>query len=129
MNNPRQPSLPNGRAIAMNQKTDSERKSKGKQRTTLVYGKRFAFLGLVCGIVLVFGTPGAILIFNQGLGPYDLGWLESPSWIIPTMLCIAMGGGVLTIVLSVLFGVLIPSRIVRESSAGEDHEPVAERES
>jgi hypothetical protein len=96
---------------------DLEHKAKPRAKATLIYGKLFALLGLICGAAMVFGTPGVVLLFHQGLDSQSREWVESlPDWTAPTMLCIGMGGGAVTVVLSALFGLLIPSRVVREGS-------------
>jgi len=89
------------------------------RRTTVVYGKVFAFIGIVAGLAMVFGTPGVVMLFHQGLDSSSREWVESlPRWTVPTMLCIGMGGGVLISVFSACFGLLIPSRVIREAANG-----------
>lgn len=98
----------------MSQETEATR-TNAPTRTTVVYGKFFAFIGIVGGLAMVFGTPGVLLLFHQGLGSDSSEWVESmPSWAAPTALCIGMGGGTLMAVLSLCFGLLIPSRVIRE---------------
>jgi len=110
----------------MDETTHPGNKASQPAKTTLVYGKIFALLGLICGAAMVFGTPGLVLLFHQGMGRHSTDWVESmPAWTAPTMLCIGMGGGVVTVVLSALFGVLIPSRVVREGGAGTPSRPSA----
>ena len=97
----------------MSEKTDATDQSGVTGRTTVIYGKYFALIGIVGGLAMVFGTPGILLLFHDGLG--DSAWVESmPSWTAPTVLCIGMGGGVLITLVSVCFGLLIPSRVIRE---------------
>jgi hypothetical protein len=86
-------------------------------RTTVIYGKVFALIGVLAGLALVFGTPGVLLLFHQGLNSGSRKWVESmPDWTAPTMLCIGMGGGVLLMVISACFGLLLPSRVIREAA-------------
>lgn len=104
----------------MSKKTDTADRSDAAGRTIVIYGKFFAFIGVVGGLAMVFGTPGVLLLFHQGLDSTGREWVESlPSWTAPTMLCIGMGGGVLLTMLSACFGLLIPSRVIREG--GERH--------
>ena len=70
---------------------------------------------MIGGLAMVFGTPGVLLLFHEGLGSPSREWVESmPSWTAPTALFIGMGGGTLIALLSICFGMLIPSRVVRE---------------
>ena len=95
----------------MNHEVESADSFSPQRRTTIVYGKFFAFIGIVGGLAMVFGTPGVLLLFHQGLGSASQEWVESmPGWAAPTALCIGMGGGTLIAVLSTCFGLLIPSR-------------------
>ena len=99
----------------MSEKTDATEPSGATRRTTVIYGKFFAFIGIVAGLAMVFGTPGILLAIHQGAERGSREWLESmPSWTAPTLLCIGMGGGVLITLFSVCFGLLIPSRVIRE---------------
>jgi hypothetical protein len=99
----------------MSDKTDASDQSGATRRTTVIYGKYFALIGIVGGLAMVFGTPGILLLFHQGLGGSSSEWVESmPSWTAPTALCIGMGGGVLLTLFSACFGLLIPSRVIRE---------------
>jgi hypothetical protein len=84
--------------------------------TALVYEKSFARAGMLCGVVLLLGSPFFVLLFHMAVESAKAGLWEQlfPHWLAPTMLCIGMIGGVLTILLSVLFGLLIPSRVTRE---------------
>lgn len=98
----------------MSDKTNAAAPAEGERRTTIVYGKSFAVLGFIGGLAMVFGTPGILLLFHEGLGS-GREWVESlPSWTAPTALCIGMGGGVLLTLVSMCFGLLIPSRVIRE---------------
>jgi hypothetical protein len=83
--------------------------------TTLVYKKYFAALGVICGLALFFGTPPLVLQFHEGFqSSYGQKWVESfPHWVASSMLLLGMGGGVVTILASCLFGVLIPSQVIR----------------
>lgn len=110
----------------MSENTQTESRAKHKQTTTLYYGKFFALLGVLCGCAMLGGTPAIVTLYHESTSSYGREWVESlPSWTIPTMLCIGMGGGVLTIVLSALFGILIPSRVVREVTADDSEEKAA----
>ena len=99
----------------MNHNAESGDTFSAPRRTTIINGKFLAFIGVVGGLAMVFGTPGVLLLFHQGLGSASSEWVESmPSWAAPTALCIGMGGGTLIAVLSTCFGLLIPSRVIRE---------------
>jgi len=99
----------------VSEKADTTEQTIVGRRTTVVYGKVFAIIGVVAGLSLVFGTPGVLLLFHQGLGSGSREWVESlPRWTAPTMLCVGMGGGVLITIFSACFGLLIPSRVIRE---------------
>jgi hypothetical protein len=103
----------------VSEKTETIEQSGTGRRTTVVYGKVFAFIGIFAGLAMVFGTPGVLLLFHQGLDSSSREWVESlPRWTAPTMLCIGMGGGVLISVFSACFGLLIPSRVIREAANG-----------
>jgi len=98
----------------MNKKT----KSSGQRRSTIVYGKFFAFLGVMAGLLLAFGTPGFLLanVHDQKIREM----IESmPTWAVPTLLCIGMGGGVIVILISIAFAMLIPSKVIRDGSEAE----------
>ena len=87
--------------------------------TALVYEKAFAVRGMICGVLMLLGSPFFVLLFHEvvdSVGKPDLWAKMFPDWVAATMLCIGMVGGVLTIVLSVLFGLLIPSRVTREAT-------------
>lgn len=100
----------------MSEKTLATDKPAATRQTTIIYGKFLAFIGIFGGIALVFGTPGVLLLFHQGLGSASQQWVESmPGWAAPTMLCIGMGGGVLITLVSACFGMLIPARVIRET--------------
>ena len=72
---------------AMNKKT----KSSKPPRSTVVYGKFFAFLGVLVGILLAFGTPGFLLANIHDREIREL--VESlPDWAIPTLMCNRHGG-------------------------------------
>ena len=99
----------------MSEKIESTQPPRPMRRTTVVYGKLFALLGILGGLAMFFGTPGILLLFHQGLGDDSRTWVESmPDWVAPTALCIGMGGGALTTLISAGFGLLIPSRVIRE---------------
>ena len=99
----------------MSEKKDTTAPSGATRRTTVIYGKFFAVIGVVAGLAMVFGTPGILLAIHQGLDSESREWLESmPSWTAPTVLCIGMGGGVLLTLFSACLGLLIPSRVIRE---------------
>jgi len=85
--------------------------------TALVYEKSLARVGILCGIIVLFGSPFFVLLFHMTVEAAKGGlWKQLfPEWLAPVMLCISMAGGVLTILLSVLFGLLIPSRVSRDS--------------
>jgi hypothetical protein len=85
--------------------------------TALVYEKAFAIRGMACGVLMLLGSPFFVLAFHEtvdAVGKPDLWAKMFPDWLAATMLCIGMVGGVLTILLSVLFGLLIPSRVTRQ---------------
>ncbi|MEM6470501.1 MAG: hypothetical protein AAF802_13175 [Planctomycetota bacterium] len=95
----------------MNKKT----KPNSQTRSTVVYGKFFAFLGVLAGLLLAFGTPGFLLANIHDREIREL--VESlPTWAIPTLLCIGIGGGVVVVAMSVAFGLLIPSKVTRGGS-------------
>ena len=99
----------------MSDKSGEGDESGATRRTTVVYSKFFAFMGIVGGLAMVFGTPGVLLLFHQGLDHASREWVESmPAWTAPTVLCIGMGGGALITVFSACFGLLIPSRVIRD---------------
>jgi hypothetical protein len=100
----------------MSEKTDVTDQSGAARRTTIIYAKYFALIGMIGGLAMVFGTPGILLLFHQGLDDSSREWVESmPSWAAPTALCIGMGGGALIMLFSACFGLLIPARVIRES--------------
>ena len=87
-----------------------ETKTKGPRssRATRVYGKLFALMGVVAGLALVVFTPVIVTLFHD----VNKQWVESmPEWTIPTLLVIGTGGGVLIALVSVVFALLIPSRV------------------
>lgn len=91
--------------------------------TALVYEKALAVRGMICGVLMLVGSPFFVLAFHEtvdSVGKPDLWVAMFPDWVAAAMLCIGMVGGVLTIVLSVLFGLLIPSRVTRESAGATD---------
>ncbi len=90
--------------------------------TALIYEKSFALRGMICGVLLLLGSPFFVLLFHETVESAKAGlWTKLfPDWLAPAMLCIGMVGGVLTILLSVLFGLLIPSRVTREGTAVPD---------
>ena len=93
----------------MNSQTKTTTTTPSKSKASLVYGKFSAFLGVAAGLALVFGTPVIVTFFHDE----NSEWVESlPEWTVPIMLFIGMGGGVLVILLSALFGMLIPSRVI-----------------
>jgi hypothetical protein len=110
----------------MSDESQTEPKTTSNESTTLVYKKYFAAVGVACGLILFFATPPLVLQFHVGFdGNYSRRWVESlPTWVASSMLLIGMGGGVLIILLSALFGVLIPSRVTRERIADADKKPV-----
>jgi len=88
--------------------------------TALFYEKAFAVRGMICGVLMLLGSPFFVLLFHEvvdSVGKPDLWEAMFPDWVAATMLCIGLVGGVLTILLSVLFGLLIPSRVTREGTA------------
>lgn len=98
----------------MNKKT----KSSGQRRSTVVYGKFFAFLGVLSGLLLAFGTPGFLVANVHDQQMREL--IESmPPWAVHTLLCIGMGGGVFVVVISIAFAMLIPSKVIREGGEPE----------
>jgi hypothetical protein len=91
--------------------------------TALVYEKSFAIRGMICGVLMLLGTPFFVLAFHEAVdavGKPNLWAMMFPDWLAAIMLCIGMVGGVLTIVLSVLFGLLIPSRVTRQGPSAAD---------
>jgi nitrate reductase gamma subunit len=91
--------------------------------TALVYEKSFAFRGMICGVLMLVGSPFFVLLFHRtvnSVGKYDLWDAMFPDWLATAMLCTGMVGGVLTILLSVLFGLLIPSRVTRQATPQSD---------
>ncbi|HBE71819.1 MAG TPA: hypothetical protein DDW52_27055 [Planctomycetaceae bacterium] len=95
--------------------TKKNEKPSGVNRTTVVYGKSFCFLGVLAGVALVFGTPGVLMLFHEGVSDQGTRWVESmPAWAAPTAMCIGMGGGVAIALFSLCFGLLIPASVVRE---------------
>jgi hypothetical protein len=104
----------------MSEQTNATVQSGAIRRTTVIYGKYFALIGIVVGLAMAFGTPGILLLFHEGSGAGSREWVESmPSWTAPAALCIGMGGGVLTTLLSTCFGLLIPDRVIREGGERE----------
>jgi hypothetical protein len=97
--------------------------SSDSRTTALVYEKSFAARGMICGVLVLLGSPFFVLLFHETVEATRGGlWVRIfPDWVAPAMLCIGMIGGVLTILLSVLFGLLIPSRVTREDTAGVEH--------
>ena len=91
---------------------------------TVTYQKSFAAIGVCCGLILFFGSPLMLFMFQDLLSSHGRTWFESlPGWMAPTMMCIGMGGGVLTILVSVVFGLLIPLKVARDYG-GVDREKV-----
>ncbi len=91
--------------------------------TALVYEKSLAVRGMICGVLMLLGSPFFVLAFHEtvdSVGKPNLWAAMFPDWVAAAMLCIGMVGGVLTIVLSVLFGLLIPSRVTREGMGATD---------
>ena len=91
--------------------------------TALVYEKSLAVRGMICGVLMLLGSPFFVLAFHEtvdSVGKPNLWSAMFPDWVAAAMLCIGMVGGVLTIVLSVLFGLLIPSRVTREATPATD---------
>lgn len=90
--------------------------------TALVYEKSFAFRGMICGVLMVVGSPFFVLLFHWVVesARYGLWKAMFPDWLATAMLCTGMVGGVLTILLSVLFGLLIPSRVTRQATPATD---------
>lgn len=96
----------------------------GNRTTALVYEKSFATRGMICGVLILLGSPFFVLLFYQTVESAARPGLWTqlfPDWVAPAMICIGMVGGVVTILLSVLFGLLIPSRVTREAKAESDH--------
>ncbi len=91
--------------------------------TALVYEKSFAFRGMICGVLILVGSPFFVLLFRWVVDSarYDLWDKMFPDWLATAMLCTGMVGGVLTILLSVLFGLLIPSRVTRQGTPQSDN--------
>lgn len=97
--------------------------------TTLVYKKRFAVLGIVCGFVLFFGTPFMVFVLFDELLRFEHRWkriLDAlPPWLVPAMLLVGMVAGLLTILLSALFCIVIPSTITRGPAPRDAERPAA----
>jgi len=97
--------------------------SADSRTTALVYEKAFAVRGMICGVLMLVGSPFFVLLFHEvvdSVGKPDLWEAMFPGWVAATMLCIGMVGGVLTVLLSVLFGLLIPSRVTRQATSATD---------
>ncbi len=103
----------------MSNPTIAKSASVDNRTTALVYEKSFASRGMICGVLMLLGSPFFVLLFHETVESAKAGlWIKLfPEWLAPAMLCIGMVGGVLTILLSVLFGLLIPSRVTREGTA------------
>ncbi len=100
----------------MTEQTKVIAKQRAKSRASLVYGKSSAFLGVTAGLALVFGTPVMVSLFNEA----NRTLVNSlPEWTVPIMLFIGMGGGVLITLVSSLFALLIPSRVIPKTDAEE----------
>jgi hypothetical protein len=97
--------------------------------TALVYEKSFASRGMICGVLVLLGSPFFVLLFHLSVESAKAGlWTKLfPDWLASAMLCIGMVGGALTILLSVLFGLLIPSRVTREGTADADRAELPDR--
>ncbi len=93
---------------------DTSNRRRDEDRTkALVYEKKFAYRGMLVGLLLFFGSPFFVLMVHSSFNPRDWDKLFEP-WIGTAMICTGMGGGVLVIVASVLFGLLIPSRVTQD---------------
>ena len=92
-------------------------------RTAVIqYEKKFAMRGMLCGLLMFLGTPWLLLMYYESFRP-DAWMRLFPTWIGPVILCLGMGGGVFVIVASVLFGLLIPTRVTQQACANPNCDP------
>jgi hypothetical protein len=126
---PEMPDEPNDSSedAAMDEKSQGGSSVGRNQRTTMVYSKAFAYLGLACGFVILAGTWLTVLFWST-VSRYEREWLSSlPEWTVPTLLCVGSVSGLLLIFVSTVFGVLIPSRVIREDTSNKTREHESEQ--